>query len=112
MINNLNKNSFSIPFLVVRIIAIIMLLCALKIQPDSYYMLLRWLVFTTGAFIAFKFIKLDKSILIKILGCIVFAGLAVLFNPVFHIHLTRSIWSNLDITGAVVLLISIFLVRK
>ncbi|OGI03828.1 MAG: hypothetical protein A2287_07915 [Candidatus Melainabacteria bacterium RIFOXYA12_FULL_32_12] len=102
----------SIFFLIARIVAAVMLFWALEIHPDSYYMFLRWIVFIVAVFTAFKFFKLDKSMWIKVLGCIIFAGIAVLFNPIAHIHLTRTIWSNADMVTAVLFLVSIIIIRK
>ncbi|EKE03850.1 MAG: hypothetical protein ACD_20C00137G0005 [uncultured bacterium] len=108
---SLNINSLF--FIIVRIVVAGLLFWALDIHPDSYYMLLRWLVFIVAAMTAFKAFKLvDKSLWIRVLGCIIFASIAVLFNPVAHIHLTRTIWQNADIATAVLFLASIIIIRK
>ena len=104
----------SIGFLFLRLVVIVMLVWgSIKFEITSYYTLLKWLVFIIGFATAFQFYKLDKAIWIRALGIVVFGGLAILFNPIFVIHLNlRSLWSIIDIVAAVFFLISIIVIPK
>ena len=76
----------------------LMLIGAFGAHPYSYFELLRWVV--TGAaaltcFVAFRTGRLETAVL--------FAVMAVLFNPFLPLHLDRSTWLLID-AGAILLL--------
>ena len=83
--------------------AVIVIWTASLRWPDySYYMVLRAMVFIVcgyGAFAAFK-IK-DKAWLWA------FGILAILFNPIVPVHLTRPIWLPINLVTGIALLISL-----
>jgi len=97
----------SVGFLIARLIASGMLLLALSSHPYSYYILLRWVVCGTAAYGAFKSVELEKSGWAWVLGII-----ALLFNPIFPVHLSRDIWAPIDIVAALIFVVSIFTIRR
>lgn len=83
-----------------------MLLLALSRHPYSYYILLRWVVCGTSAYGAFKSAELGKSVWAWVLGII-----ALLFNPIIPVHLSREIWAPINIMAALIFVVSIFTIR-
>ena len=60
-------------------------------HPYSFYTFLRWIccaVFVYSTFAAHK-----KN---RVLWVWIFGGLAVLYNPIFHVHLDRSTWASVN----------------
>lgn len=71
----------------------IVCLVALVPLPYGFYTLLRVSVFGTAVLIAYRgFTGGDRSFWPWL-----FTGLAILFNPVVPIHLTRSAWVPIDV---------------
>ncbi len=70
--------------------------------PYGYYTLLRLVVCLTCAFLAFQEWKTDETIKpwVVVLGLV-----AILFNPVIPVHLTKGIWAVLDLASAAVLVV-------
>ena len=86
-----------------RIIAIVFLLGALGDWEYGYYQLLRWIVALTAVYIAYTAFNSNKS------GWgLVFAAIAILFNPIFPIYLDRGTWQLFDVVAAVVFSVSAF----
>lgn len=87
----------------------IMLLVALGGMPYGYYVLLRWI--TCGAFLLL--IIQERRIHGRAtVWLILFALLAVLFSPLFPIHLTRDVWAPIDTGSAVALAVHFFVCRR
>lgn len=61
----------------------------------------------TAAYGAFKSVELEKSGWAWILGII-----ALLFNPIIPVHLSREIWAPVDVMAALIFVVSIFTIRK
>jgi len=80
-----------------KIIPIIMLFGALGQWPYGYFVLLRWVV-TAGAIIV-VINAFDKNI---DWAKIVFIFIAILFNPIAPVHLSREIWSHIDIVAGII----------
>ena len=79
----------------------VLLVAALFPWPYGYYGLLRLAVFVVSAWIAYEQWRFDDAVS----GWVVaFAGVALLYNPIFPVHLTREIWSVLNIVTAVLFL--------
>ena len=97
----------SVGFLIARLIASGMLLLALSRYPYSYYILLLWVVCGTSAYGAFKSAEFGKSGWAWVLGII-----ALLFNPIIPVHLSREIWAPIDIMAALIFVVSIFTIRR
>ncbi|PBB94801.1 DUF6804 family protein [Mesorhizobium sp. WSM3862] len=74
-----------------------LLVLALAPWPYAYYQLLRIVVAIWAAVIAWDQYRLAKSWTPWV---ICFVAVAVLFNPLAPIYLTREIWAVLDLAGA------------
>jgi len=91
-----------------QIIAIVMLLWALNPEnPYGYYILLRVVLCAICAFLAFRALDIGSDRWVWILGVT-----AVIYNPIIRIHLTREIWSVVNIATIVVLSITFGALRK
>ena len=77
-----------------------MLLIGVAPLPYGYYLLLR--VVATGIFIWAAFVSHERKN--EILPW-VFGALAILFNPIFKIHLTKEVWMAVDVAAAIFLFI-------
>lgn len=94
-------------FTIARIGAAILLFWALDRHPYSYYTLLRFIVCGVTAYGAYFASELGKKGWAWTFGII-----AILFNPIIPIHLNRSTWAIIDLGVAVLLLVSLFLLRQ
>lgn len=89
-------------------IAGVMLLWALNPQnPYGYYILLRWVCCAAFTYLAVKAHAQGKEGWVWVLGVT-----AVVYNPIFRIHLTREIWSVLNIATAIVATLSVFVLKR
>ena len=88
-----------------QVIASIMLLWALNPDnPYGYYILLRWVCCGIFAFLAVRtYENEEKQGWVWILGIT-----AVVYNPIIRIHLTREIWSIINVITIGVAVASIF----
>lgn len=103
---NLLKSPIFIIFTLARIVAAILLVWALDRHTYNYYEVLRLVVSGVclfGVYVSWKFKKLDWAWL--------FGALVVLFNPLIRIPLQRLTWNVIDVAVAVLLLITIFLMK-
>lgn len=88
---------------ILRVLAAVMLLWAPARHPYSYYTILRFIVCGAGAYSSFVASK-EKSP-----GwTLIFAGIAVLFNPLIPVYLDKANWVPIDCIVAAILLISLF----
>ena len=94
------------PHIIPCVIAALMLLGALGDWPYGYYQLLRWITCGVAVFVAYMAYKWQK-----IWAVWVFGFVAVLFNPLIPIHLSREIWQPIDAVSAL-LFFTIALVLK
>lgn len=76
-------------------------------NPYAYYALLRVVCCGVFAYLAVQAYKQQNIDWVWILGRI-----AVLYNPVATVHLTRGIWSLINIVTIIVALLSIKTVKK
>ncbi|HVU06625.1 MAG TPA: DUF6804 family protein [Candidatus Paceibacterota bacterium] len=75
----------------------IMLLAAIPFGwPYFYFQLLRWVVCTTAIVNAYEANKKQRRRWVFIM-----AGIAVLFNPIAPIFLSRGVWAIIDLAAAV-----------
>jgi len=87
----------------------VLLLVALFPWPYWYYNLLRLAVFAVSAWIAYEQWRIDDAIS----GWVVAFGLiALLYNPFLPVHLTREIWSVLNIGTAALFLGHLVALKK
>ena len=75
-----------------------MLIGALLPWPYGYYNFLRFCVCGAAAFLAYQQWTHDDA---ASKWVVVLAAVAVLYNPLVPIHLTREIWSVLNVATAV-----------
>ncbi len=90
------------------LIATVMLVfAAAQKQPDSFYTLLRWIccaVFAYSGVVSFQ--------MKRMLWLLIFAVLAVLFNPIFLSLRDRSLWIAADWLSIGVMVIAACVFRK
>jgi len=93
------------PHLIPAIIAAIMLFLALAPWPYGYYQLLRFVVCGAAVYVAYLAYNWQKIWAVWLFGFI-----AVLFNPLIPIHLSRELWQPVDvICGIIFIAIAIIL---
>ena len=85
-----------------KMISAIVLLIALGGHPYGYYVALRWIVCAVSIVSV-----IDAGRKGKLGWAGTFAALAILFNPIFSIHLTRSMWVPIDLIAAVLFFVSL-----
>jgi len=74
-----------------------LLALALAPWPYGYYQVLRIVVTGWAVFLAWDQYQQAKAWTMWVIG---FAAIAVLFNPVAPIYLSRGTWAVLDLAGA------------
>jgi len=90
---------------ILAVIAILLLIAAvLGRWPYGFYTLLRLFVCGTSAYLAFVGHTAKNNIWRWLMG-----ALAILFNPIVPIHLSRSNWQYLDVLAAIALLVFVAL---
>ena len=90
------KNQDFGPSEVARLVAAGMLLLAPLHWPYGYYTLLRLVVCGVAGYSAYVALASDRVGLAWVLG-----GIALIFNPIIPIHLSREIWSVFNVVVAV-----------
>lgn len=95
------------PHLVPALIASAMLMGALTDLPYGYYQLLRFVVCGVSVYVAYTAYDWQKMWVMWLFGLI-----AVLFNPLIPIHLSREIWQPIDAVCALLFATVAFLLRK
>jgi len=90
-----------------QIICSLMLIWALYPgNPYGYYILLRWICFGIFAYLAFKAFNQEQQGWVWILGIT-----AAVYNPIIRVHLTRQIWSVLNVITIGIAVASIFVIK-
>jgi len=95
------------PHLIPSLIVAAMLLVAVAPLPYGYYQFLRWAACGVAVFIAFKSYKWKKTWAIWLFG-----GIAVLFNPIVPIYLTKEIWQPIDLVCALLFGLSTLFLKE
>lgn len=75
-------------------------------NPYGYYILLRWVCCAAFAFLALQALARDKQGWVWVLGIT-----AVVYNPLFRIHLTRAIWSIVNVITIGIAWGSVFILK-
>lgn len=84
---------------VAQIIAIGMLAWALvPDNPYGYYLLLRWVICGVCTYLALQASEKNATGWVWMLAIV-----AIVYNPIFRVHLTREFWSVVNIATIVVL---------
>jgi hypothetical protein len=84
-------------------LAILFFLCLLKL-PYGYYQLVRFLALIGFAYLAYQANQENNNT-----AAIIYAALALLFQPFFKIALGRELWNIVDVVVAIGLLLTIFI---
>jgi hypothetical protein len=95
------------PHLISSFIAVLMLLGALGQWPYGYYILLRWVTCSAAVFVAYMAYEWQK-----LWATYLFGFIAVLFNPLIPIHLSRELWQPIDLICAITFVVVISIVKK
>ena len=95
------------PHLVPSIVSASLLLGALVDLPYGYFLFLRLVVCFSASFVAYKAYEWKK-----IWATWLFGFIALLFNPLVIIHLSREIWMPIDIVCAAFFIVSIILFKE
>jgi uncharacterized membrane protein YccC len=90
------------PHLIPAVIAVLMLLAALGHWPYGYYQFLRLVVCGTGLYVAWLLAYSSKYPWTAWF----FVPIAILFNPLVPVHLSRDTWQLIDPICAVVFLLA------
>ena len=97
-----------------KIVAIAMLLAALVshfnvlfVMPSAYYQLMNWAVVGAALMIVWQSYKISKP-----LPMWLFVLVAVVFNPIAPIYLTKFAWQIADIIVVVLFAVSFFLMKE
>jgi len=92
--------------LIPPLVAAIMLFLAMADLPYGYYQILRWVICGIAVYVAYMAYRWGK-----IWATWVFGLIAVLFNPLIPVHLTKEIWRPINFVCAC-LFVSIPLILK
>ncbi len=84
-----------------------MLLLALAPWPYGYYQLIRFVVCGAGVYVA-----LSAHSWQEIWAVWLFGFIALLFNPLIPIHLSRAIWQPIDVACAILFIVITFVLKK
>lgn len=102
----MTKSTFIVS-VIARIVSAGLLFWALARHPYDYYILLRWVVSGSSAFSAYIAAELNQKGWIWIMGIV-----AVFFNPIIPVHLSRPIWTPIDIITGIIIIISLFSIKE
>ena len=89
---------------IIKIVLAILLLLCLADMPYGYYQIIRFAGLVGFGILAYN--AYEKGHLIE---GVIFAFLALLFQPLFKISLGRELWNILDVVVGVVLIVSVFI---
>ncbi len=92
---------------VIKIILAILFFLCLVDMPYGYYQFVRFAGLVGFAIIAYQAHEQGRKT-----EMIIYAGLALLFQPFFKLALGRQIWNIVDVVVGIVLLLSIFMKSK
>lgn len=90
-----------------RLIASAMLFLAVANLPYGYYRFLRIVITLIAGVSAYNSYKKENYILF-----IAFLGIAILFNPIFPIYLSKDIWVPIDVITGLFFGITAFLKER
>lgn len=91
-----------------QLVAALMLLWALNPEnPYGYYILLRWVCCGIFAYLAFRGIEQGLQGWSWVLGIT-----AAMYNPILRVHLTREIWSVVNVATVGIAVASVFALKR
>ena len=86
---------------------ILLVIAMLTGLPYGYYILLRWVVCGVSIFNAIGFSKTKFTAWVWIFG-----ALAILFNPLIPVYLTKSSWVGIDLIAAIIFFLAAYSINK
>ena len=95
------------PHLIPAVVIAFLLLIGPFPLPYGYYVFLRWVTCSMAGFTAYIAYQWEAKWAIWI-----FILIAILFNPVIPVHLTKEIWPFVDIICATIFGIGAFTLKK
>ena len=95
------------PHLIPSLIAAIMLAGALAKWPYGYYQFLRFIVCGVAIYIAYTAYNWQKMWAVWLFGFV-----AILFNPLAPIHLSRELWQPIDFICAILFIVIIVVLKE
>ena len=95
------------PHLIPCIVAAVALLAALGDWPYGYYQLLRFIVCGVSAYVAVIAYGWKRQ-----WATWLFGAMAVLFNPLAPIHLSRDLWQPIDFACALLFVAVAFVLKE
>jgi len=90
-----------------RVASSALLAIAVASLPYGYFIFMRWFVCAACVFHIYLSYTMRKQ-----LSVVVFAVLAILFNPLVPIHLNKESWMPIDLISAAVILSSFAWLRQ
>ncbi len=90
--------------IVIKLVIAILLFGCLLNMPYGYYQLVRFIALVSCGILAFKAYQQNNQT-----AMVIYAALALLFQPFFKIALGRDLWNIVDVIIAVGLIISLFI---
>ncbi len=87
-------------------ISLFMLLLAIPRLPYGYYTFLRWVVSATALFSVWAAHECKRKSWVFVMG-----GIAILFNPIIPVHLSKGAWVAIDFCAAIVFFVSMFHIK-
>jgi hypothetical protein len=73
-------------------------------MPYGFYTLLRLVVTITAGLVAYGWLQRDRGSVVPF----AFGGIAILFNPLIPVHLSRAAWAPIDLVVAAAFLLAMW----
>lgn len=94
--------------IVLSAVAVLMLLAGIPTGlPYDYYVFLRWVICGIAVFSAYSSYEIQKQS-----WALVMIVIAILFNPIIPIYLSKSTWVIIDLIAAILFVSNIFLTKE
>ena len=88
------------------IVCLMLLWALVPSNPYEYYIVLRLVCCAAFAYLAVQAFHREKQAWVWVLGIT-----AVVYNPIFRVHLTRGIWSVINVATIGIAVWSVFALR-
>lgn len=85
----------------------VLLLFGMLNLPYGYYNFLRLAICISSAIVAYHFYNSQKT-----LWTLIFGAIALLFNPIVPVYLTKSLWVVIDLIAAILFFTSLSVLNK
>ena len=92
---------------IIKIILAVLFFICLANMPYGYFQLVRFIALVGFAILGYQANQQGRET-----EMIIYAGLALLFQPFFKIAPGRQMWNIVDVVVGIALILSIFLKRK